>query len=271
MNRRQLTFIVLVNALVSMVVALGIMLLFEMRRPDPEELAAINTPRVEPILAAAGDPQISVPGDTSTVSSGAGTTPADPPATAEGEPGDAGSETTGGEDDAPIAEDDEYVVQVGDSLSLIANRYNITIDDIVRANNLANPDSIFSGQRLVIPLQGRQAAAQSNEPAAPLGEGVEIALVENPGEHASEGVLIVNESNLAFSLLGWQLVRDGGPTYTFGNVPLFPGSSVRLHTRSGEDSSIDLYWGESGAQWNSNSVARLVNAQGVEIFRYTVP
>ncbi|MEX1019367.1 MAG: LysM peptidoglycan-binding domain-containing protein [Litorilinea sp.] len=277
MNRRQLTFVVLVNALVSLVVALGVILLFEMRRPDPEELAAINTPRVEPVLAASGEPQIATPGGA--LADGQIDT-----GQSSGEPtGDSGASADSATD-APAAandqndaetaaenQDDEYVVQAGDSLSIIAGRYNITIDDIVRANNLANPDSIFSGQRLVIPLQGQRAAEQNAEPSAPLGEGVEIAIVENPGEHAGENVLIVNESNLAFSLLGWQLLREGGPTYTFGNVPLFPGSSVRVHTRAGEDSSIDLFWGESSAHWQSNSVARLVNTQGVEIFRYTVP
>lgn len=280
MNRRQLTFVVLVNGLVSLVVALGVVLLFEMRRPDSEELAAINTPQVEPVLAAAGEPQIS--GDAQAASTNAsdaaaantaqnGTDASAGGDATTGTADDSASEDGNGDDAGTPTESEEYVVQAGDSLSLIANRYNITIDDIVRANNLANPDSIFSGQRLVIPQQGRPSADQGAESGEPLGQGVEIAIIENPGEHASESVLIVNESNLAFSLLGWQLVREGGPTYTFGNVPLFPGSSVRVHTRAGEDSSIELFWGESDALWQSDRVARLLNTQGVEVFRYSVP
>jgi len=44
-----------------------------------------------------------------------------------------------------------YIVQRGDTLWNIAKRYNVTIDSIVRANNIANPDSIMPGQQLVIP------------------------------------------------------------------------------------------------------------------------
>lgn len=44
-----------------------------------------------------------------------------------------------------------YIVQRGDTLWKIAKRYNVTIDSIVRANNIANPDSIVPGQQLVIP------------------------------------------------------------------------------------------------------------------------
>lgn len=270
MNRRQLLFSVLINAVVSLVIALAVVWAFESRRPDPEELASINAPRVEPVLASSGEPQISTPGNASNSEAA--------PNNNVGNNGQTGNETGGEtplepETDAgePPPQDEEYVVQAGDSLSLIATRFNITIDDIVRANNLANPDSIFSGQRLTIPLQGRQGAEQIAESSAPLGEGVEIAQVEGSGELGSENVLIVNESNLAFSLLGWRLEREGGPAYTFGNIPLFPGSSVRLHTRGGEDSSIDLFWDESAPQWTGNTVARLINAQGIEIYRYTVP
>ena len=57
---------------------------------------------------------------------------------------------------------------------------------------------------------------------------------------------MVNDSDQAFTLQGWQLERVDGPAYTFGNVPLFPGGSVRVHTRAGDNTSIDLYWGQSG-------------------------
>jgi len=43
-----------------------------------------------------------------------------------------------------------YVVQPGDSLHVIARRFNTTVQAIVLANRLINPNLIFVGQRLVI-------------------------------------------------------------------------------------------------------------------------
>ncbi|MCG0275054.1 MAG: DUF3794 domain-containing protein [Thermosediminibacteraceae bacterium] len=46
-----------------------------------------------------------------------------------------------------------YIVQKGDTLWKIAKRYNVTLDAIIKANNLTNPDLIYPGQRLIIPRQ----------------------------------------------------------------------------------------------------------------------
>lgn len=44
-----------------------------------------------------------------------------------------------------------YSVQSGDTLMTIARRYNTTIEAIVAANSLANPDRLDIGQELIIP------------------------------------------------------------------------------------------------------------------------
>jgi LysM repeat protein len=44
-----------------------------------------------------------------------------------------------------------YVVQPGDTLYKIARRYNTTVDAIVEANDIVNPDRIDVGQKLCIP------------------------------------------------------------------------------------------------------------------------
>jgi len=48
-----------------------------------------------------------------------------------------------------------YIVQPGDSLYSIAARFSITIDDLLAANGITNPNQLAVGQQLVIPgLQG---------------------------------------------------------------------------------------------------------------------
>jgi LysM repeat protein len=44
-----------------------------------------------------------------------------------------------------------YVVQEGDTLSEIADRFNVSQEAIMEANDIANPDSLRLGQELVIP------------------------------------------------------------------------------------------------------------------------
>ena len=56
-----------------------------------------------------------------------------------------------------------YVIQYGDTLSGIAYRHGVSINSVVQANNLVNPNRIYAGQRLVIPC------ASSTTPASPTG------------------------------------------------------------------------------------------------------
>lgn len=46
-----------------------------------------------------------------------------------------------------------YVVQPGDTLAKIAAQFNTTVEDIVKLNNIDNPNLIFTGQLLLIPLE----------------------------------------------------------------------------------------------------------------------
>jgi LasA protease len=45
----------------------------------------------------------------------------------------------------------QYTVQQGDTLAIIANRYNVSYEVIAQANQLANPNSLEVGQNLIIP------------------------------------------------------------------------------------------------------------------------
>lgn len=48
-----------------------------------------------------------------------------------------------------------YIVQAGDTLSLIASRFNLTVNDMIAANPSIDPNFLSQGQRIVIPgLEG---------------------------------------------------------------------------------------------------------------------
>lgn len=47
-----------------------------------------------------------------------------------------------------------YTIASGDTLAAIADRFNVSVDDIVAANSIDNPDVISIGQQLTIPTGG---------------------------------------------------------------------------------------------------------------------
>lgn len=67
---------------------------------------------------------------------------------------------------APSGEATTYTVQRGDILSRIAQRYGVTVSQIVAANGIANPSLIFAGQVLIIPAGG-----SPSDPGAPPPSG----------------------------------------------------------------------------------------------------
>lgn len=249
MNRRQLALVIILNAVISLTIAVAVVWVVEQRRPDPETLAALATPITAPVIAPTFTPTL------------AATTPA--PAEAEASP----VATT-----APGAEE-VYVVQVGDILSVIAERYGVRMQAIMDANNLTDPDRIFSGQRLIIPRADAATAAPSPTAAAPAapGQGLRVASFVSNGALPGEAVQIANDSDLVINLQGWRLEKEGGPAYTFGGLSLFPGSGLDLYTGAGVDTSVALYWNQTTPLWERGSVARLINAQGQEVSQLTAP
>ncbi len=51
----------------------------------------------------------------------------------------------------PTGQPFRYYVQPGDTLSRIARRYGVTLHALIAANNLYNPNHIYTGQALIIP------------------------------------------------------------------------------------------------------------------------
>jgi len=252
MNRRQLAFIVTLNAVISLAIALAVVWVAELRRPDPEILTALATPMAALAVAptfTATPAVVTQPVEESTALTA-----------------------------APAGEENIYVVQVGDSLLGIARQVGVSMQAIMEANDLSNPDFIFSGQRLMIPSGEPQPAVEPAAPATPaivpdqpVGTGLRIASFIGSGTLIGEAVQIANDSDLTVNLQGWRLAKENGQTYTFGGLSLFPGGGVKLHTGTGTDTSVDVYWNQTAPIWAPGSKAELVNPQGETISQLSVP
>ncbi len=83
---------------------------------------------------------------------------------------------------APVYADSVYVVQRGDTLFSIALNFGVTVQAILNANGLTNPNLIFTGQRLTIPTGGGSPDG-GNPPPAPGGSS--STYVVQPGDYIS--------------------------------------------------------------------------------------
>ncbi|MDE0195190.1 MAG: LysM domain-containing protein [bacterium] len=57
----------------------------------------------------------------------------------------------------PLVDEDGillYTVQAGDTLFSVAQRFGVSLDDVIEANNISNPDVIYEGDTLTIPPAG---------------------------------------------------------------------------------------------------------------------
>jgi LysM repeat protein len=59
-----------------------------------------------------------------------------------------------------------HVVDFNETPATIAKKYNVTVDDLIKANNISDVRKVQYGQRLVIPTPQQNAAASATTPAA---------------------------------------------------------------------------------------------------------
>jgi LysM repeat protein len=100
---------------------------------------------------------------------------------------------------APVAADPAepivYVLQPGDNLTHIARDYGTTVEDILAANGISDPNRIYAGQALIIPSGTAQADsddadadADASDPAPQPASAANVptAVVEDPAEAADD-------------------------------------------------------------------------------------
>ncbi len=98
----------------------------------------------------------------------------------------------------PVSTTTTYVVQPGDYLARIAVRYNTTVARLVALNNIANPNLIYTGQQLIIPVgeAGQAPGPVSTAEVAPPTEA--ITITQSFGfAYGIEASLVGQETDLA--------------------------------------------------------------------------
>lgn len=100
---------------------------------------------------------------------------------------------------------------------------------------------------------------------------VEIVSIVGAGTVNAEWVIVRNAGTESLSLAGWQLQDENRNVFTFPNLTLNSTGAVQIHTISGTNTVIDLYWGLANPVWESGEEAQLLDPSGNVRAVYTVP
>lgn len=270
LTRRQIVLLIAINAAISAVISLAIGLL--LTRPARVALAPTAT-AIAPIGAVA----------TAAVPNG-----------------------------AAIATPVVHTVRAGDTITGLALEYDVPAEDIIAANRLTDPDRLQVGMELIIPMGGAAqitptwtpvpsatetpipfeppsaeltatalAAAgisptsqpQSQDTSPAPGElQVEITDVISPGNIDREAVVINNEGKELADMRGWTLSDADGNSFTFPDLRLWPGGSVTVNTRSGQNGNpaFNFFWNKLQPLWSPGEEATLTDSSGTVISRFVV-
>ena len=185
-----------------------------------------------------------------------------------------------------------YQVQSGDTLSSIALQFRVGMEDILRVNDLDDPNSLQVGMMLQIPgsplptytpvvsptltftpTRTPEKTATPTLTPTPDTSPARLAIerVLGAGSVDTEQVRLVHQGGMQADLSGWRLEGSQGGVFTFPGLLLFPGGVVTVHTRGGLNTVNDLYWGLDAAAWHSGETLTLRDLAGEARAIYQIP
>ena len=185
-------------------------------------------------------------------------------------------------DAVPTQESITHQVQPGDSLGSISSQYGVLMDDISRANGISDPNSIYVGQNLIIPVGGLPEPTPAPATAVPtplqtIAVETGVSVINITGVNAtsdinSESLSIANDGANPVNLQGWTVENKSGQKYSFQNQTLFSGgAAIMLHSRVGQNDATSAFWGLDAPIWTSGEVVTLRDANGVVQATFAIP
>lgn len=100
---------------------------------------------------------------------------------------------------------------------------------------------------------------------------IEIQTVVGIGDIENERVQLVSVAKEAVDLSGWGISGGKGQVYRFPVVKLYPGGSINLFSKSGVNTSIELYWNQPTTVWTSGDKVELLDPDGNTRSEYRIP
>ena len=185
---------------------------------------------------------------------------------------------------APDLNVEEYEVQFGDTLGIIAMKFDVAIEELMEVNQLDDPNSISVGLIIYIPVTPQAVPTRTPSPtktpnpittsstSAPLQEAkVVINSVISAGDFTSERVFLTRIGDGELSLAGWKIEDEDGNVFVFPQLALYKDGAVNVWTTSGSPTVVDLYWGLGTSVWKSGEKVTIRDDRGKVKATYTIP
>jgi LysM repeat protein len=153
-----------------------------------------------------------------------------------------------------------YQVQAGDTFESIAQRYNISVEELLAVNGFTQVQPLGTGEVLRIPKH-------------PKGSVI-IESVIGAGDLETERIFLKHRGEGELSLVGWRIEDEKGNVFIFPQSPqliLYGGGAVYIYTKAGANSVTDLYWGLDKPIWAAGATVTLKDAQGNMRATYKIP
>jgi hypothetical protein len=100
---------------------------------------------------------------------------------------------------------------------------------------------------------------------------VEIVSVIGAGTLSAEWVVVSYTGDDQLNLANWELRDEDKNVFVFPQLILHPNGAVQIHTTSGTNTVIDLYWSKENPVWESGEKAQLFDLNGNLRAEYKVP
>jgi len=160
---------------------------------------------------------------------------------------------------------------------------SVTILTILWLWERAHPTPIFNSSATSPQVQNSTLPVGSelnNDPAqtseseiefSDQGDQVSIYAIVGAGNLDMEYVEIRNEGQGAVDLTGWQIRDENNQTFTFPAFILNSQGAIKVLSKSGNPTVIELFWQSETPIWQSGETASLLNDAGETISTYSIP
>jgi LysM repeat protein len=184
---------------------------------------------------------------------------------------------------APSPTPRTYTIRAGDTLSDIAETFDISVEELMSANRLQDANTLTAGQVLIIPEvetqegPGETSVVPTSSTATPAGISTEsgsgkvvINAIDGPGNLEREAVRLLNAGG-EVSMAGWTLDDGDGHSFTFPDFTFYSTGAIDIHSRAGTNTTIDLYWGLDNPVWSPGKTIFLRDNNGNLQSTFTIP